>query len=159
MSWEDVVTEAKLIKEHFMVDILKRTILDHNSFSSSIVYLLADHFATPRISADEWISLLSTAYIDNACYDVGMESAEKMGMKDLVAICERDPASDGMVNPFLHFKGFKALQSHRIAHILWKFGRKSTATAIQSRCSELFSVDIHPAALIGEAHMSLNFNA
>jgi serine O-acetyltransferase len=79
-----------------------------------------------------------------------MDTAEAMGLLDLIAIRERDPASDGLVNPFLNFKGFKALQSHRVAHILWHMNRKDTARAIQSRCSELFGVDIHPAAIIGK---------
>lgn len=152
MSWNDVVEEAKRIiaKDDFMREIIKRDILDNDSFSSSIVPLLADQFATERVPAARWIELFSTAYEKNTPYDTGMDSAEAMGMLDLVAISERDPASDGLVTPFLYFKGFKAIQTHRIAHILWRQGRKDAARAIQSRCSDLFAVDIHPAAVIGE---------
>lgn len=54
-----------------------------------------------------------------------------------------------MTNAFIYFKGFKSLQSHRVAHILWSIGKVDIAYAIQSRCSELWSVDIHPGAKIG----------
>lgn len=151
MSWSDVIEEAKRIvaNDDFMRDIIKRDILDNDGFSSSIVPLLADQFATERVPAARWIELFSSAYGTNILYESGMDSAEVMGMLDLVAISERDPASEGLVTPFLYFKGFKAIQTHRIAHILWRQGRKDAARAIQSRCSDLFSVDIHPAAIIG----------
>ena len=42
-----------------------------------------------------------------------------------------------------------ALQTHRVAHWLWTQGRETLAFYLQSRMSELFQVDIHPAAKIG----------
>jgi serine O-acetyltransferase len=53
----------------------------------------------------------------------------------------------------LNFKGFQAIQVHRLANQLWIHGRKDLALFIQSRNSEVFSVDIHPAAKIGQAVM------
>ena len=41
---------------------------------------------------------------------------------DLRAVFERDPACKGYVQPFLFFKGFLALQTHRVAHWLWRPG-------------------------------------
>jgi len=69
---------------------------------------------------------------------------------DLKAVFERDPACKGYVQPFLFFKGFLSLQSHRVSHWLWNEGRESMAFYLQSRVSELFQVDIHPAAVIGK---------
>ena len=54
-----------------------------------------------------------------------------------------------ILQPFLFFKGFLALQTHRIAHWLWNEGRETLAFHMQSRMSELFQVDIHPATRIG----------
>lgn len=94
---------------------------------------------------------------DNACksccsiYDG--EQYLNILIKDLLAIQNRDPACQSLVNAYLYFKGFKALQAHRAAHILWSAGRKDVALAIQSRCSELWSVDIHPAAHVGAGLM------
>ncbi len=66
---------------------------------------------------------------------------------------ERDPACHSIVSAFINFKGFKSLQAHRAAHILWHYNRKDIALAIQSRCSELWGVDIHPAAVLGSGLM------
>ena len=68
---------------------------------------------------------------------------------DLLAVAERDPATKGPLQPFLYFKGFQALQGHRVSHWLWKQGRETLAFHFQSRMSELFQVDIHPAARLG----------
>ena len=74
-----------------------------------------------------------------------METAEL----DLKAVFERDPACKGYVQPFLFFKGFLALQTHRVAHWLYGQGRETLAFYLQSRSSELFQVDINPATKIG----------
>jgi serine O-acetyltransferase len=72
---------------------------------------------------------------------------------DLSAVFERDPACRSYLDAFLFFKGFHALESHRIAHWLWNEGRKAMALFLQSRISQLFAVDIHPAASIGRGIM------
>eukprot|EP00803_Ostreobium_quekettii_P004895 evm.model.scf_108.1 EVM.evm.TU.scf_108.1 scf_108:266-2145(+) len=68
---------------------------------------------------------------------------------DLQAVIDRDPACDKYTQCMLYFKGYQAVQSHRIAHWLWQKGRKALAMALQSRVSEVFHVDIHPAVSIG----------
>lgn len=69
---------------------------------------------------------------------------------DIRAITERDPAATRFSEPLLYFKGFHALQTHRVAHWLWSEGRRELALFLQSRASEVFGVDIHPAARIGK---------
>ncbi|KAK9269616.1 hypothetical protein L1049_001393 [Liquidambar formosana] len=69
--------------------------------------------------------------------------------EDLKAVKERDPACVSYVHCFLNFKGFLAIQAHRVAHKLWSQGRKVVALLIQNRVSEVFAVDIHPGAKIG----------
>jgi hypothetical protein len=49
----------------------------------------------------------------------------------------------------LYYKGFHAVQAHRISHALWARGQTILAMALQSRMSEVFAVDIHPGARIG----------
>jgi serine O-acetyltransferase len=49
----------------------------------------------------------------------------------------------------LYFKGFHAIQTHRLAHWLWEKGRKDFALYLQSRSSAVFQTDINPAAHIG----------
>ena len=42
---------------------------------------------------------------------------------------------------------------HRIGHALWKEGRRDLAYFFQMRTSEVFGVDIHPAARVGRGIM------
>ncbi len=149
--WVNIQKEARdiILKDPFIEPILQAIILDSSTFGYAISKLLSKEFAG-MISEVKWHTLFEFIYENGYLYHSGMGNLETMGTVDLLAIRERDPASDGLVNPFLHFKGFKAVQAHRIAHVLWHMGRKETARAIQSRCSELYAVDIHPAAIIGK---------
>lgn len=72
---------------------------------------------------------------------------------DLMAVFQRDPACHRYLQPFLFFKGFQALQAHRIAHWLWRHDRAEMAYFVQMRTSEAFGVDIHPGARIGRGVM------
>lgn len=72
---------------------------------------------------------------------------------DIIATFERDPACHRYVDPLLYFKGFQALQTHRMAHRLLHMGRRDFASYLQSRSSMISSVDINPAAKIGKGIM------
>ena len=72
---------------------------------------------------------------------------------DLIATKERDPACRYFSTPLLFYKGFRALQAHKVSHWLWTHDRHTLALFIQSRCSEVYGVDIHPAAQIGKGVM------
>lgn len=79
------------------------------------------------------------------------------GLYDLEACAKTDPALHGhgfsCAIPLLFYKGFKASQAYRLSHSLWNSNipeSKIAALAIQSRCSQVWSVDIHPAAQIGQ---------
>jgi serine O-acetyltransferase len=69
--------------------------------------------------------------------------------RDLLAMFERDPACFSPLEPLLFFKGFLALSTYRVAHQFWLDGRRWLALYFQSVASEVFAVDIHPAATIG----------
>ena len=68
---------------------------------------------------------------------------------DIVATFDRDPATDRFIEPVLYYKGFHAIQTHRLAHWLWNKGRKDFAYYLQSRSSSVFQCDVHPAAKVG----------
>ena len=72
---------------------------------------------------------------------------------DLLATKERDPACKYFSTPLLFYKGFRALQSHKVSHWLWNNERHTLALFIQSRASEVYGIDIHPAAKIGKGVM------
>jgi serine O-acetyltransferase len=72
---------------------------------------------------------------------------------DLMAVHDRDPACHRYLQPILFFKGYQAVQAYRIGHSLWQKGRTDLAYFVQMRVSEVFGVDIHPAAKIGKGIM------
>ena len=74
---------------------------------------------------------------------------------DIVATVDRDPATHRFIDPVLYFKGFHAIQTHRLAHWLWEKGRKDFAFYLQSRSSAAFQTDIHPAVASAAASSSI----
>jgi len=68
---------------------------------------------------------------------------------DIAAVFDRDPACHRYLEPVIYFKGFHALQTHRLANWLWNNNRIEFAYYLQSVSSRIFSVDIHPAAKFG----------
>jgi serine O-acetyltransferase len=54
---------------------------------------------------------------------------------DILAVMDRDPAVRTSPDVLLYFKGFQALQTHRVAHWLWKTGRSTLALFLHSRAN------------------------
>lgn len=54
---------------------------------------------------------------------------------DILAVMDRDPAVRTSPDVILYFKGFQALQTHRVAHWLWSSGRSTLALFVQSRAN------------------------
>ena len=145
--WEDVRTEATRDSESepILSSFLYETVLKHKRFEDALSFHLASKLEDamiPSASLASFMALISEA-LDN---DPGIGDAFRA---DIQAVRDRDPACRGYSQPFLYFKGFHALQSYRVAHWLWKRGRESMALYLQSRITEIFAVDIHPAAQIG----------
>ncbi|HBD95398.1 MAG TPA: serine O-acetyltransferase [Spirochaetia bacterium] len=100
-------------------------------------------------------SIFARSFSKNELQLLFLETIEKSDdikksiIEDLNAIRQRDPASRNYLNPFLNYKGFHALESYRVTHLLWKNNLVNSASLLQSLISEKFGVDIHPAATIG----------
>ena len=133
-------------EEPVLASYLYTTVLTHRSLEPALAAHLANKLGSPTLLAAH----LSSLFRDVFLADAEMRDAVRA---DLVAVRMRDPACDGFLQCFLNFKGFAALQTYRIAHHLWKQGRHSLALALQSRMSEVFQVDIHPAAVVGKGVM------
>ncbi|MDR3506888.1 MAG: serine O-acetyltransferase [Caulobacteraceae bacterium] len=125
-----------------LASLLNAVILKHDRLSSALSYQLA------RKLGDQELRAMSAREIADEAY-AAEPNIVLQAEADLRAVFERDPACKGYVQPFLFFKGFLALQTHRVAHWLWQEGRETLAFYLQSRMSEIFQVDIHPAASIG----------
>jgi len=143
--WAALRNEAEHIasSEPSLASLLNAVVLRHGDLSRALSYQLARKLGDQELRAMSLRETCEEAYLSDPLI---MQAAEA----DLVAVFERDPACRGYVQPFLYFKGFQALQTHRIAHWLWGQGREAMAFYLQSRVSELFQVDIHPAVPIGK---------
>jgi serine O-acetyltransferase len=128
--------------EPTLASLLNAVVLKHDRLSSALSYQLA------RKLGDQELRAMSFREIAEEAYAADPRIVE-MVEADLRAVFERDPACKGYVQPFLFFKGFLALQTHRVSHWLWNKGRETLAFYLQSRMSEIFQVDIHPATRIG----------
>jgi serine O-acetyltransferase len=142
--WAALHNEALVAarEESALASLVATVILNHKTLGDALSYQLARKLGDQEMRAMTLREVAQEAY---AAEPVLVESAED----DLRAVFERDPACKGYLQPFLFFKGFLALQTQRVAHWLWGQGRETLAFYMQSRMSELFQVDIHPATQIG----------
>lgn len=123
--------------------LLHAVVLAHKNFAGALSFQLARKLGDAEVGPMAWREVCERAY----AADPSIVNAAEA---DLAAVLERDPAAKQALQPFLFFKGFQALQAYRVGHYLWKAGRHTLAFHLQSRVSELFQVDVHPAAHIGK---------
>jgi serine O-acetyltransferase len=142
--WPVLQAEAKrLAKSEPVLEIfLKESVLEQDGFAPALAHLLGRKLSDGHFPAPALAALIQEALAADPAI-LGAAAA------DLAAIRARDPAADSTLTPFLYYKGFHALQWHRVAHHLWQQGRPGLAHFIQSRVSEIFAVDIHPAVPVG----------
>lgn len=137
---------AAAADEPTLASYINASILSHDSLCQALTYHLAEKLAGPEMGGLQVRRIIETAYDGDQQLVAAAEA-------DMWAVLDRDPACRGLLQPFLFFKGFLALQTHRVAHALWRQGRETLAFHFQSRASELFGVDVHPAAQLGTGIM------
>ncbi len=146
--WKKIREEAwaSSANEPILASFFHSTILNHSSFKSALSYQLAN-----RLDSHTMPAILVREVIEEAF----LKSPEILNaaMIDIVAVQERDPAVEDYSIPLLYLKGFHAIQIYRVAHWLWNEKRVPLALYLQNRSSELFGVDVHPAAQIGKGIM------
>ncbi|KAJ9522821.1 hypothetical protein QJQ45_023611 [Haematococcus lacustris] len=147
--WDRIVAEARVdaASEPALATFLHSVLLSHSSLEVAMSFLLANKLADDKLLGSvQVMSLFQEAYAAD-------HSLIKAAMADLNAVLDRDPACSKFSQCLLYFKGFQAIQCYRVTHWLWRTGRKPLAHAIQSKISEIFAVDIHPAAQLGRGVM------
>lgn len=119
------------------------SILNRRTFEAAIFHRVA-----ARLKND----IVSQGVIVHAFYRAAEAEPQLIGSlrADIAAVVERDPATERFIEPFLYFKGFHALQTHRLANWLWRQDERDFALYLQSRSSDVFQTDIHPAAQLGK---------
>lgn len=146
--WERIREEAATdaVEEPALAGFLNTVVLGHETLCDSLSYLLASKLESPVMTALTLRDLIQHAFTED-------ESIPGAVLADLQAIMQRDPACRGYSTPLLHFKGFHAIQAHRVAHFYWERERFALALFLQSRISEVLAVDIHPGARLGKGLM------
>lgn len=119
------------------------TVLNQETLESALVHRLAARLGSEEVSAE----LIRQTYLEVIAREPQIGVAFRA---DLLAVADRDPACQRLIEPLLYFKGFHAIQIHRLAHVLWNEGRGDFALYLQSRSSAVFQTDIHPAAQLGK---------
>jgi serine O-acetyltransferase len=142
--WARICDEAEEItrREPELATFIYENILHHDSLEAAIIHRVSQRLAHADLSGD----MIRQAYSE------ALEDQPALGdafRADIVATVDRDPATVRLIEPVLYYKGFHALQTHRLAHWLLGKGRRDFALYLQSRSSAAFQCDINPAARIG----------
>ncbi|WP_170449638.1 serine O-acetyltransferase [Ruegeria arenilitoris] len=146
--WDRITAEAQAAveKEPLMGGLVHACILHHKSLERALSYRISAKLCSNEMSMMVLREIVEEAYAD----DKALMNAARA---DLMAVYERDPACHRLLQPILYFKGYQAMQAYRVAHWLWQKGRHDLAYFFQMRSSEIFGIDIHPAAKIGKGIM------
>ena len=146
--WEQIQDEARqaVLDEPLVGGFVHACILHHKSLEKALSYRVAAKLASNEMSMVVVREIVEEAY----AAEHALVAASRA---DLVAIFERDPACHRLLQPILYFKGYQAIQAYRVGHYLWTQGHRDLAYFFQMRVSEIFGVDIHPAARIGRGIM------
>lgn len=135
--------EAAVSAEPSLASLVMASVLNQPSFEAAVAHRVASRLGHPAVSADLIVQGFEEALAADPEMSIGMRA-------DVLAVLDRDPACYRVLEPVLFFKGFHALQAHRLAHWLHREGRRDFALYLQSRSSEVFQTDINPAAKIGK---------
>jgi len=143
--WAHMRSEAEdaLRLDPALTPLFLGELLNRNCFEEAVVH---------RVSGRLGASALDAAAIADA-FLKALENHPEISeafRADAAAYVERDPACRRLIDPLLYYKGFHAIQASRLAHALWRAGKRDFAFYIQSRISDALAADIHPAARFGK---------
>ena len=143
--WEALRREAEAVinDDVIMTSFIFTTILNQPSLEAAVIHRIAERLHHPDMPRD-FIRQIFTEMHEHT-----PNWAEVLRV-DIAAVVDRDPACERLIEPILYFKGFHAIQTHRLAHWCWNNGRRDLALYLQSRSSSVFQTDINPQAKIGK---------
>lgn len=118
---------------------LKSLVLNRSDIVSSVVSILASKLHSYSFTIPQLEDTLASCMYNDPNIKLCLE-------QDIDQYLKKDPACLAYSTPLLFYKGFQSIAAYRAANRLWTLNRKNMAVYIQSLCSEIFSVDIHPGA-------------
>ena len=143
--WTAVRDEANeaVVRDPLLAAFLYSTVLNHSTLEDAVIHRIASRLDHSDVSASLIVQTFKAMLQDDPDWS-------NVVRVDIQAYYDRDPACDRFIMPVLYFKGFHAIQTHRLAHWLWNGGRRDFALYLQSRSSAVFQTDINPAAKMGK---------
>ena len=146
--WVRIVAEAEhaIAQEPLLGGLMHACVLHHNTIQDALGYRIALKLASGEMSEQMLREICDAAHKSDP--DLAMSARA-----DISAVFDRDAACHRFLQPLLFFKGFQAIQAYRIANWLWRQGRADLSYFFQMRVSEVFGIDIHPAAKVGKGIM------
>ncbi len=146
--WARIREEAQqaVVDEPLIGGVLHNSLLHHSTIERALAFRFSLKLCSPELSEQILREIAEEAYGT----DPWLGEAARA---DLVAVYDRDPACTRFLQPIMFFKGYQAVQAYRVGHWLWQQRRRDLAYLVQMRVSEVFGVDIHPAARIGKGIM------
>lgn len=143
--WSKLRAEAEAVRgaEPSLAGVMLATILQQPSLEAAVAHRIAERLHHADLPA----TLIRQAFAE---FVEGNPAYREILRADIGAVIDRDPACDRIIEPVMYFKGFQAIQTHRLAHWLWRTGRRDFALYLQSLSSAVFQTDIHPAAPFGK---------
>lgn len=145
LAWQRLRAEAEAMASANpeLAALVRRTVGRSTSFEDAVARRIAFRLANDDVPLD----VLHDSFREAFARAPSIVPAIRA---DAAAVLDRDPAADRLIEPVLFFKGFHALQTHRLAHWLLHQGRRDFALYLQSRSSEVFQTDINPAVPMGK---------
>ncbi len=146
--WAQLVIEAEqaVKDEPLLGGLVHSSVLYHGTLERALSYRISTKLASDEMPGQLIREICDDAYAAEPSLGVDARA-------DIAAVYDRDPACHRFLQPLLFFKGFQAVQAYRVAHWLWTTGHRDLAYFFQMRVSEIFSIDIHPAAKVGRGIM------
>lgn len=143
--WETIQEEAQEAtrREPMLASFFHQVILNHRTMEDALSFHLANKLGSITLPPVTMRDLIDEAFNRDAGIGASFRA-------DLLAVRDRDPACAYNATPLLYLKGYQALQAYRVAHYYWRHERQDLAIFMQSRISDVFAVDIHPAARVGK---------
>ncbi|MEA3534742.1 serine O-acetyltransferase [Rhizobium sp. CC-YZS058] len=143
--WNSLQEEARYaaVQEPVLTAFLHATVINQRSLEDAVIHRICERLDHADLNA----ALLRQSFQEMVADWPEWSAILRV---DIQAVYDRDPACHRFLDVVLYFKGFHAIQTHRLAHWLIERGRRDLALYLQSRSSSVFQTDINPSARIGK---------
>jgi serine O-acetyltransferase len=144
LLWTSLRQQAEALSERTpsLQQVLRAGVLERSSFADALAHRLAEALAATVPQGLDLKGIIGRTLAG----DPGIVDAAQA---DLHKLANTNPACPNLLTGLLSFRGFQALQLHRVNHALWTSGDEELAVLLQNWGAIVYAIDIHPQARIG----------